>query len=103
MDLNFTTIDKHNAGFITKPDRSQLPPGAMKVGSQNIVITDGDRIGIRNGLNLFGATSAASTPVTSSWTHRRRESTNPEIQAEIVKSGERNDIFNWRNERQWNA
>lgn len=73
MDLNFTMIDNHASGFMTKRDRSQLPPGAMRSGSQNITITDGDRIGVRRGSLLFGAANSAITPIRNAFTHRRRD------------------------------
>lgn len=69
----FTLTDNHSAGFRTKAERSQLPDGAMSAGSQNVVISDGDLITVAKGSELFGASSSATTPIKSSYTHRRRD------------------------------
>ena len=73
LSNKFIIIDNHAAGFMTKKDRSQLPLGAMKSGSQNVVISDGDLIEVSKGSELFGVASSSPTGITSAYSHRRRD------------------------------
>jgi len=65
-------VEKFDDGFLQKRDVTQMPAGALIVGSQNVVITDGDRIAVREGTNIFGASSTNTTPITSMHTFRKR-------------------------------
>jgi hypothetical protein len=53
-----------------------MPSGALILGSKNVTITDGDRIGVRKGSEIFGSTSTATTPITGLHTKERRDGTN---------------------------
>ena len=63
-------------GFLHKRDVTQMPSGALILGSKNVVITDGDRVGVRKGSELFGASSTATTPITGLHTFKTRAGTN---------------------------
>ena len=54
-------------GYRHKTDVTNLPPGVITVGSQNVVMNDGERVAIRQGYSLFGAASAAMTPIVSAF------------------------------------
>lgn len=55
----------YTPGFIDKPDVTQLKPGALIRGSQNVVINDGDRVANRKGFEQFGDVSVATDAGTS--------------------------------------
>lgn len=72
----WTKIEDFSDGFVHKRDVTQMSPGSLIVGSKNVVITDGDRIGVRKGSELLGAASTATTPITSVHTMKRRDAVN---------------------------
>lgn len=73
---DWATTEDFSAGFLHKRDVSQMPAGALILGSKNVVITDGDRVGCRKGSELFGASSSALTPIKSTHTFTKRDGTN---------------------------
>jgi len=73
MQTNWKTTDDFQDGFLHKRDVTQVSPGALIYGSKNVVITDGDRVGVRKGSELFGASSSAQTPIKSCHTFRKRD------------------------------
>ena len=54
-------------GYQNKKEKTNLPPGVLIAGSQNVVITDDDLVSTRLGYTLDGAANAAKTPVESSF------------------------------------
>lgn len=54
-------------GYVNKREVTNLPPGFLIAGSQNVLSTDGDTVGIRQGYTLVGAANTALTPVESSY------------------------------------
>ncbi len=69
---SFTTVEAF-PGYFVKRDPTQLLPGALIVGSKNVGINDGDRVAVRQGVALSGASSTATTPITSSYTFKKRD------------------------------
>lgn len=62
-------------GYVNKKDLTNLEPGYLISGSQNVLSNDGEKIAIREGYTLDGAASTAETPIRSSyeWTTHRGE------------------------------
>lgn len=60
-------------GYRNKRDITNLGPGYLVSGSQNVLSTDGDTIALRKGYELYGATNSALTPISWSfeWKTRR--------------------------------
>lgn len=69
----WSTNEDWSAGFTHKRDITQIPPGSMILGSQNVTINDGDRLAPRKGSIIFGASSTATTPITSLHTFKKRD------------------------------
>lgn len=64
------------SGYQHKRDVTNMAPGVLVVGSQNVLSTDGDRIASRKGYTLTGAANASLYPIVSSYewmTHRGTE------------------------------
>lgn len=77
---NFTVIEQF-PGYFVKRDATQLLPGALIVGSKNVGINDGDRVAVRQGITLDGATSSATTPITSTHTFKKRDGSRRPLRA----------------------
>jgi len=72
MAAKWEITQDYTPGFVDKPDVTQLKPGALIRGSQNVVINDGDRIANRKGFEQFGDVSASTTAGTSLHSFVRR-------------------------------
>lgn len=55
------------SGYMAKPDQTNIAPGIMVEGSQNVLTNDGERIAVRDGYTLDGQANAALTPIKSSY------------------------------------
>lgn len=73
--MKYIITDDFSAGFQAKRDATQLPSGALIVSSQNVRITDGDRVGNRHGSIIDGSTSTAETPIMSKHVFKKRDGT----------------------------
>lgn len=63
---DFKIVYKFN-GYLSKRDPSKLAPGTLVKGSQNVLSTDGDNIKIREGYELYGASSSDLYPIESAY------------------------------------
>lgn len=79
----FSIVENYKDGFQAKRDVSQLSPGALITGSQNIQIVDGDRVGCRSGISILGSASASGLPVTSLHTFKKSDG----VQIQMYASG----------------
>lgn len=70
MNKEFVMIDDFDAGFRDKTDRSKIPLGASRAG-QNVAISNGERISVSKGRELFKDLSIASTPIHSAYNFRK--------------------------------
>ncbi len=61
------SINSVFSGFRAKEDVTNLPPGVMVDGSQNVLTNGGERVAARQGYTLFGQSNAALTGVQSSY------------------------------------
>jgi hypothetical protein len=60
-------------GYQDKVDQTNLPPGVLVKGSQNVLTNEGERIQIRNGYTLDGQANNATTPILSSYSWLNRK------------------------------
>jgi hypothetical protein len=60
-------------GYQNRTDITNLPPGFLVAGSQNVLSNEGERIQIRRGYTLDGQANAALTPILSSWSWINRK------------------------------
>jgi len=58
-------------GYLHKQDRTNMPPGVLTVGSQNVLINDGERCAVRQGYTLDGQANDAMTPIETSFDWER--------------------------------
>lgn len=73
MAAKYIVTEDFSSGFRAKRDATQLPAGSLIVSSQNVRITDGDRVGARPGSVIEGSASTATTPIMSMHTFRKRD------------------------------
>lgn len=68
----FTVVSDYKLGYRNREDITNLPPGVLIVGSQNVLTNVSDRVQIRQGYALDGAVSSVAAPVLASfdWTTR---------------------------------
>jgi len=71
MPKLFQLVTKFS-GYKTKVDQTNTDPGVLVRGSQNVLVSDGDRVAPRKGYTLDGSTNVDLKPVISSteWTNR---------------------------------
>lgn len=54
-------------GYIAREDQTNIDPGWLVTGSQNVIINSANRVAIRKGFTMDGPTSTALTPIKSSY------------------------------------
>lgn len=64
----FSIIDKFKYGYRHREDQTNLPPGVLVPGSQNVLTNVSERIQCRQGYVLDGSTSSTITPIVSGYT-----------------------------------
>ena len=62
----FKLVDKFR-GFSNKQDITNIDPGYLIPGSQNVLINNGEKVFARAGYSLYGAANPAITPIISSF------------------------------------
>ena len=69
-------------GYVNQPDITNINPGYLIRGSQNVVLKDNNRIGIRKGYQLYGAANTSSVkPIVSSTTFTNAKGTEHMLRA----------------------
>ncbi len=63
----FSLIDKFPFGYRNREDVTNLPPGVLIAGSQNVLTSVNGRVGITQGYKLDGQSSAILAPILSSF------------------------------------
>lgn len=62
-----TIVDNFKLGYRNREDITNLPPGVLIVGSQNVLVNTSSRVQIRQGYAVDGATSSVAAPIKSSF------------------------------------
>ena len=63
----YTLVSSYKLGYRNREDITNLPAGVMIVGSQNVLTNVSDRVQVRQGYILDGATSVLASPIASSF------------------------------------
>jgi hypothetical protein len=66
----YVVVSEFN-GYRRKEDPTNMPPGIMVVGSQNVLTNEGERVALRRGYTLDGQANPATTPIRSSYDWQR--------------------------------
>lgn len=68
----YSLVSDYKWGYRSREDITNLPPGVLIVGSQNVLTNVSDRVQIREGYTVDGTESSVAAPVLSSfdWTTR---------------------------------
>ncbi len=64
---NFTIVSNFKLGYRNREDVTNLPPGVLVAGSQNVLTTTEERIGVRQGYTLDGQSNTDIAPILSSY------------------------------------
>lgn len=65
--VEFSLVSNYKFGYRSREDITNLPPGVLIKGSQNVLTNVSERVQIRQGYSLDGATSATLAPILSSF------------------------------------
>lgn len=60
-------VDKFDKGYRNREDITNLPPGVLVVGSQNVLLNTASRFQIRQGYAVDGAPSSVNAPILASY------------------------------------
>jgi len=63
----FLLVDNYKLGYRNREDVTNLPPGVLITGSQNVLTNVSERIQVRKGYSLDGATSSALASILASF------------------------------------
>lgn len=63
----FSIVDKFKLGYRNREDVTNLPPGVLIVGSQNVLTNVSERVQIRQGYSVDGVQSSVNGPVLASY------------------------------------
>lgn len=63
----FSIVSTFKYGYRNREDVTNLPPGVLIVGSQNVLTNVSDRVQIRQGYSVDGAISAVNAPILASF------------------------------------
>lgn len=64
---DFVLVSNYKYGYRNREDVTNLPPGVLIVGSQNVITNVSERVQIRQGYALDGATSSLASPILASY------------------------------------
>src|SRR3990172_3892085 len=64
---DFSLVTNYNLGYRHREDKTNLPPGVLVVGSQNVLTTTEERVASRQGFTLDGQANTAIAPILASY------------------------------------
>lgn len=82
----FSLVESFPLGYRNREDITKLPPGVMIVGSQNMLTNVSDRIQMRQGYALDGATSSVASAIESSFDWQTRGNGEVHLRAGFLTS-----------------
>lgn len=82
----FSIIDKFLYGYRNREDKTNLPPGILITGSQNVLTQVNGRVGVTQGYTLDGAASVVLAPILSSFDWEMHTGTVQHLRAGFLTS-----------------
>lgn len=82
----FSLVDSYKLGYRNREDVTNLPPGVLIVGSQNVGTNVSDRVQIRKGYSVDGAISTVLAPIASSFDWLTRNNGEKHLRAGFLTS-----------------
>lgn len=82
----YNLVSSYKLGYRNREDITNLPPGVMIVGSQNVQTNVSDRIQVRQGYELDGAVSSVASAISSSYDWQTRGNSEVHLRAGFLTS-----------------
>lgn len=82
----YALVSSFKLGYRNREDITNLPPGVLIVGSQNVLTNVSDRVQIRQGYSVDGATSSVAAPILASFDWKTRGNDEKHLRAGSLTS-----------------
>ena len=82
----FSLVSNYKYGYRNREDVTNLEPGVLIVGSQNVFTNVSSRVECRKGYRLDGATSSVASPIASSFDWQTRGNSEKHLRAGFLTS-----------------
>lgn len=92
----FSVVSSYKLGYRNREDITNLPPGVLIVGSQNVLTNVSERIQIRQGYALDGATSSVASSIESSFDWLTRNNGERHLRAGFLTSAANDGKLQYR-------
>lgn len=92
----FSLVSSYKLGYRNREDVTNLPPGVLIVGSQNVLTNVSERVQIRQGYALDGAVSAVNAPVASSFDWLTKQNGERHLRACLLTSAANDGKLQYR-------
>lgn len=92
----FVLVDNYKLGYRNREDITNLPPGVLIVGSQNVLTNVSERIQVRQGYALDGATNSALAPILSSFDWQTKTSGEVHLRAGFLTTAANDGKLQYR-------
>lgn len=94
----YSLVSSYKLGYRNREDVTNLPPGVLIVGSQNVGTNVSERIQIRKGYRLDGATSDVNAPILASFDWLTRNNGEKHLRAGFLTSAGNDGKLQYRYE-----
>lgn len=94
--VEFSLVDHFPLTYRNREDITKLPPGVLIVGSQNVLSNVSDRIQLRQGYALDGATSVVASAIVSSFDWQTRANGEVHLRAGFLTSAANDGKLQYR-------
>lgn len=94
----FSLVSNYKIGYRNREDVTNLPPGVLIVGSKNVFTNVSERVQIRKGYELDGATSVVNAPILSSFDWLTRGNTEKHLRVGFLTSAGNDGKLQYRYE-----
>lgn len=92
----FSLVSEFKLGYRNKEDITNLPPGVLIVGSQNVLTNDADRIQVRQGYAVDGSESEVIAPILASFDWLTRNNGEKHLRAGFLTSAANDGKLQYR-------
>lgn len=92
----YSVVNNFKYGYRNREDITNLPPGVLIVGSQNVLTNVSERIQVRQGYALDGATSTTAAAISSSFDWQTRGNAERHLRAGFLTSAANDGKLQYR-------